>query len=120
RVDRMMSSMRRNPLALLSALLSALLVLAVTCPCPLPAASAPTPSAHDCCAPAAGLRAASADCCATSGLPAPHAVTVKASAPVVAAPASVALLDRLVRPVAPSTMASPLDLASSPPLVLRI
>jgi hypothetical protein len=109
-----MSGMLRSAAAVLAAF--ALVAALPSCPC-LPQPTAPA-SAHDCCAPVAGVRAASHGCC--ESVPSLDAAPA-APAPAAAAPVVVATLSPspLVSPAAFLPRATPAA-PSPPPLVLRI
>ncbi len=117
----MMTTMRRNRLAIASALLSALFVLAVVCPCPWPAASADsTTSEHDCCVPGAGIRALAADCCADHGVATPRTATIVAPAAHGVALIPVEFVAQPAGQPVVVFFSLPVATASSPPLPLRI
>jgi hypothetical protein len=94
-------------------------VLALVCPCP-PAAAEPVASSHDCCAPAAGIRAAEAGCCVDGAIPASQAATLAAPAPALTGPVAVADASSPTVPPAFVAASHPTLAAVSPPLVLRV
>jgi hypothetical protein len=113
----MIRSMRTSRMAMSSALISAALVLSVLCPC-RPAPSATTASAHDCCAPEAGIRSLAPNCCVAAARPAIAVVTASVSVP---APAGAYVLASMaILPVATVAASPSLAAPGSPPLILRI
>lgn len=101
-----MMSMRRGRPATVGALVSAFFLLALMCPCPFWTAQSAA-SEHDCCPPAAGVRAAVTDCCAYPALP--SAMTfAPATSSAFSAPAPLAGLD------SPAILT--VSVRSSPPL----
>ncbi len=111
-------------MAVIASLLSLVFLGLSLCPCPPSmmaspgaAASAPLASAHECCAPAAGI-AAARSCCEGEGAPAARVITT-ASAPAIAPALAAAVA------FAPAAALVPLPLVAGgfavrPPLVLRV
>jgi hypothetical protein len=114
-----MKPVQRNQRTTVSALVAAVLVLAFLYPCS-PGTAQPAASAHDCCAPAAGIRAAETECCADLGAAASKATTIAVPAPTVLERIPVAVLAAPIVPRAAQGLGQPREAAPSPPLVLRV
>ena len=107
-----------------AALAVALALAAATpfvCPCAPPrAAAARTPGAHDCCAPAVGVKAVDPGCCGGQSRTAPDAVAADPSAPPSPAVAVLPASSGPVVLVRAARRLAPVALVLSPPPVLRI
>jgi hypothetical protein len=109
--------MRREQRKSLTAIFCAALVLAAfVCPC-LPGNATKTAAEHDCCAPAAAIRAAETGCCADRG--GQTAVTAS-PVPPFSAPLPVEAFAGLPLQSTVPLPSSPLETATLAPFVLRI
>ena len=109
-------------LAALAVALALVATLPLVCLCDARGSSTrPVRTAHDCCAPKAGVRAVDEGCCGGSAATVPDSLA--AAAPSAPPPPAVAVLAFVAPTLAPARLAAgraPLVVPASPPSVLRI
>jgi hypothetical protein len=88
--------------------------------CPCPDMRAPKAAEHDCCAPVAGLRAASCDSCAHHDDAGATADATKMFSPAALASATMAIAQAAVGPTDTWPSALRPSFCPSPPTILRI